>query len=77
MREVLREARKAAGMTRHAVAERLGISPRYYSMIEAGDRTGDFEIWDALEEMFHIHQTRLRKLSDVGAPGQPVEADVQ
>lgn len=77
MRDNLRAARKAAGMTKQQVAKRLGISPRYYAMIEAGDRTGDFEIWDALEEMFYTHQTWLRKLSDVCAPCQPVEADAQ
>lgn len=63
MRENLKKARKNAGMTQQQVADHLGISERYYKMIEAGDRTGDFEIWDSLEELFEIHQKLLRKLS--------------
>ena len=61
-RERLREARKAAGMTQQQVADRLGISLRYYQNIEAGDRTGDFEIWDALEDLFSTHQRELRRM---------------
>ena len=60
-REALKEARKRAGMTQQAVADSLGISLRYYQNIEAGDRTGDFEIWDALEDMFSVHQRELRR----------------
>lgn len=59
----LKAARKEHGMTQQAVADELGISLRYYRHIEAGDRTGDFEIWDALEDMFSIHQRELRKTS--------------
>lgn len=61
MREELKSARKASGMTQAQVAGRLGISPRYYQNIEAGDRTGDFEIWDALEDLFNVHQRVLRQ----------------
>ena len=60
-REALKEARKRAGMTQQAVADSLGISLRSYQNIEAGDRTGDFEIWDALEDMFSVHQRELRR----------------
>lgn len=60
-REALKEARRRAGMTQQAVADSLGISLRYYQNIEAGDRTGDFEIWDALEDMFSVHQRELRR----------------
>lgn len=59
-RENLREARKAAGMTQQQVADRLGISLRYYCHIEASTRTGDFEIWDELEDLFGISQRTLR-----------------
>lgn len=61
MREQLRSARKAAGMTQQEMADRLEISLRYYQNIEAGDRTGDFGIWDALEDITGIHQRILRE----------------
>lgn len=64
MRSNLRAARKDAGMTQQAVADYLGISLRYYQNIEAGDRTGDFELWDRLEELFNVHQRTLRETSD-------------
>lgn len=60
MREKLKQARKLKGMTQQAMADKLGISLRYYQQIEAGDRTGDFEIWDALEDLTGIHQRILR-----------------
>ena len=60
MRENLRSARKAAGLTQQAVADKLGISLRYYQQIEAGDRTGDLTLWDILEDITGIHQRILR-----------------
>ncbi len=65
-REKLKEARKEAGMTQQAVADHLGISLRYYQAIEAGDRTGDFQIWDDLEDLFSIHQRGLRQSTRAG-----------
>lgn len=66
-REALKEARRRAGMTQQAVADHLGISLRYYQNIEAGDRTGDFEIWDALEDTFSVHQRELRRTTREGS----------
>lgn len=63
MRKNLQKARKDAGLTQQQMADRLGISLRYYQNIEAGDRTGDFEIWDALEDITNIHQRKLRENS--------------
>jgi len=63
MRKNLKDARQKAGMTQQQVADRVGISLRYYQNIEAGDRTGDFTLWDQLEELFGIHQRKLRELS--------------
>lgn len=60
MRENLRKVRKAAGLTQQAMADKLGISLRYYQQIEAGDRTGDFTLWDILEDITGIHQRILR-----------------
>lgn len=64
MREKLKKARKEAGMTQQEVADKLGISLRYYQNIEKGDRTGDFAIWDDLEDITGIHQRILRETSD-------------
>lgn len=66
MRNNLKEARNAMGMTQQQVADHLGISLRYYQKIEAGDRTGDFQLWDELEDLFSIHQRVLRQLSQGG-----------
>ncbi len=63
MRKKLKEARQKAGMTQQQMADKLGISLRYYQNIEAGDRNGDFEIWDALEDVTGIHQRKLRETS--------------
>lgn len=62
-RDRLKAARKAAGMTQQAVADELGITLRYYQAIEAGERTGDFQLWDEMEDLFSIHQRSLRDLS--------------
>lgn len=68
MRKVLKEARMAAGMTQQKVADRVGISHTYYQKIEAGERTGDFYIWDTLEDIFGIHQRKLREIDWEKAP---------
>lgn len=60
-RENLKAARKAKGLTQQQMAEKLGISMRYYQQIEAGDRTGDFVIWDTLEDITGTHQRILRE----------------
>ena len=62
MRRNLKEARQKAGMTQQQVADALGICLVYYQKIEQGSRTGDFEIWDALEDLFSLHQRELRRL---------------
>lgn len=62
-RRNLKEARKAAGMTQQQVADKLNISLVYYQKIEQGTRTGDFDIWDELEDLFNIHQRKLREIS--------------
>ncbi len=61
MRKNLQDARKAAGMTQQQMADRLSISLRYYQNIEEGSRTGDFTIWDTLEDITGIHQRKLRE----------------
>ncbi len=63
MREALKKARIEAGFTQQALADKLGISLVYYQKIEAGDRNGDFAIWDDLEDITGIHQRKLREIS--------------
>jgi transcriptional regulator with XRE-family HTH domain len=65
LRENLKRARKEAGMTQQQVADRLGICLRYYQSIEAGEKTGDFSIWDTLEDFTGIHQRVLREISSI------------
>lgn len=62
MRKNLREARQKAGITQQQVADKIGISLVYYQKIEQGSRTGDFEIWDSLEDLFNTHQRKLREI---------------
>lgn len=62
MRENLKEARKKAGMTQQQMADYLEISLCYYQKIESGSRTGDFEIWDSLEDLLNVHQRKLREI---------------
>lgn len=62
-RENLKEARKKSGMTQQQMADRLEIGLNYYQKIEAGDRTGDFTLWDTLEDITGIHQRKLREIS--------------
>lgn len=63
MRENLKNARKAANMTQRQVAEYLGMTERAYQRIESGERLGTIETWDLLEDLFNIHQRKLREIS--------------
>ena len=63
MRENLRAARKAKGMTQQAMADYLGIGLRHYQKIEYADLNGSFEVWDALEDLLGVHQRILRDSS--------------
>ena len=65
MRENLKKARIQSGMTQQEMADRLGISLRYYQNIEKGDRTGDFVIWDMLEDITGVHQRILREIPNI------------
>lgn len=69
MRTNLQTARKAKGMTQEQMAEALGISLIYYQKIEAGDRIGNFRIWDMLEDITGVHQRKLRAMQETH-PGQ-------
>lgn len=62
MRINLKKARKDLNKTQQAMADELGISLTYYQKIEAGDRTGDYPIWDMLEDFTGVHQRKLREI---------------
>ena len=62
MRNILKNARKETGLTQQQVADQLEISLRHYQFIESGDRTGDFTLWDSLEDLLGIHQRKLREI---------------
>ena len=64
MRKILKKARQDAGLTQQQMADRLGISLVYYQKIEQGSRTGDFYIWDTLEDITGVHQRKLREMLD-------------
>ena len=64
MRKNLKEARQAAGLTQQAMADQLEISLVYYQKIEQGSRTGDFYIWDTLEDITGVHQRKLREIEE-------------
>lgn len=61
MRENLKKARKEAGLTQQQMADRLGITARAYQQIEKGDYLGKIEHWDKMEDLFGIHQRKLRE----------------
>lgn len=69
MRQRLKEARLAAGLTQEQVAEELGIGIRQYQRIEAGTSNGDYRHWDALEDLLGVHQRKLREKTDI-RPGR-------
>ena len=63
MRENLKNARKAAGLTQQQVADKLGISTRAYQDIEYGKTLGKITHWDLLEDLLGIPQRKLREMS--------------
>lgn len=63
MRENLKAARKAAGLTQQAMADKLGLTLNHYQKIEYAKLNGSFEVWDALEDLLGVHQRTLRETS--------------
>lgn len=61
MRENLQSARKKAGLTQQQMADKLEITLVYYQKIEQGTRTGDFTLWDMMEDITGVHQRILRE----------------
>lgn len=72
-RENLRQARRERGLTQQQVADSVGISWRQYQRIEMGRILGRIEVWDALEDLFGVHQRRLREVLGADGGRQPPE----
>ena len=64
MREILKRARQGKNMTQQAMAEHLNINLRHYKKIESGETLGSIILWDSMEDLFSIHQRKLREISD-------------
>ncbi len=64
MRTQLKKARQEAGLSQKQVAEYLKLSERGYKFIEYGQRGGTIETWDKLEDLFKVHQRKLRENYD-------------
>lgn len=62
MRQTLKDARKAAGMTAQQTAEKVGVTLRHYRKLESGDTLGSVTVWDALEDLFGVNQRVLREI---------------
>lgn len=62
MREKLKQARKAAGMTQQQLADKLGIGLRHYKKIERGETLGSISLWDDLEDLLGVNQRVLREI---------------
>lgn len=65
MRENLKQARKAAGMTQQQLADKLRISLTHYQNIEYGKALGSIKLWDDLEDITGINQRVLRETHPV------------
>lgn len=61
MRENLKAARKARGLTQRQVAGYLHVSERHYKFMESGKTVGSVDLWDKLEDLFSVHQRVLRE----------------
>lgn len=65
MRNNLKAARRALGLTQQALADELGLNDRYYKAIESGEKLGAIWIWDKLEDITGIHQRILREIGEI------------
>ena len=62
MRKNLQQARKAAGLTQQAMADKLHIGLRHYKKIESAETLGSIDLWDKLEDFLKVNQRVLREI---------------
>ena len=55
----VRELRRARGLTQEALAEELGVTPRYLAGIERGERNLTLDSVDALASQLGVPATAL------------------
>lgn len=77
MRENLKNARKAAGLTQQTMADKLGIHERYYKAIESGERLGAIWMWDKLEDLLGVNQRVLREIRPGKEDNRQIHQDSQ
>lgn len=70
IRQNLKQARLDKGLTQQQVASYLRVGERYYKALEYGERTGSFNLWDKLEDLFNISQRVLREIHPGKADSQ-------
>lgn len=61
MRNNLKAARRALGLTQQALADELGVGLRHYKKIESGETLGSIPLWDAMEDRLGVNQRVLRE----------------
>ncbi len=49
-------------MTQQQMANYLHVGERHYKKIESGETLGSIELWDKIEDLFNIHQRKLREI---------------
>lgn len=59
--QFIREARERKGLTHYAIAEQLGVSRSYYTMIEAGNRDIYFSLALRICDVLNLNLDDLRK----------------
>ncbi|MDN3445803.1 helix-turn-helix transcriptional regulator [Microbacterium sp. APC 3901] len=55
----VREIRRARGLTQEALAEQLGVTPRYLAGVERGERNLTLDSVDALAEQLGVDARSL------------------
>lgn len=61
MRENLKAARKAAGLTQQQMADKTNVGLRHYKKVESGEITGSVSLWDNIEDILGTNQRFLRE----------------
>jgi len=63
MRQILKDARISMGLKLREMAACIGVNTRMYQHMEAGTRTGRYELWRELAALTGVDQDDLRKLT--------------
>lgn len=58
-RTKLKQLRVGLHLTQGEMADKIGISANMYNFLENGDRNGSYEVWQNLQNTFHIPDTEM------------------